>query len=211
MFTKTAKDLTGQKFGRLTVLERTENYRAPNGTSGAMWLCQCDCGNVLKVRAPDLKSGHTRSCGCLHRDNKPNLTHGLSRTRLSNIWHNMKQRCLNPSNPGYSGYGGRGIILCDEWKEDFKPFYDWAMANGYDDKLSLDRIDVNGNYEPSNCRWATQKEQCNNTRINRYVLYEGKEYTMAELARHLNINYSSVKKMISEMDLPNWGGRNPQQ
>lgn len=182
---------------------------APNGTKGAMWLCQCECGNILKVRAPDLKNGHTKSCGCLHKESKPNLTHGLGHTRLNNIWCNMKQRCFNPSNPGYHRYGGRGITMCDAWKNDFMEFYSWAMSNGYNDDLSIDRIDVDGNYEPSNCRWATQQEQSNNTRINRFVLYEDKEYTMSELARHLNVDYSAIKKMIKDDSLPNRGGRKP--
>ena len=141
-------DLTGQRFGRLTVLERTE----------LKWLCKCDCGNKKIVAGGHLVSGDTKSCGCLR------IKHGMRNTRLYSIWHGMKERCYNTKHKFYKHYGGRGIKVCEEWKNDFQTFADWALSHGYADNLTIDRIDVNGNYEPSNCQWATNAEQQRNKR-----------------------------------------------
>lgn len=161
------QDLTGNKFHRLTVLGFIRKDRHYN----SYWLCRCDCGNETAVTAGRLRSGHTKSCGCYSIEKaketciKRNTTHGLSEHRLYNIWCNMKERCFNPNNPDYiKWYGSRGITICDEWKNSFQSFYDWAINNGYSDELSIDRKDVNGNYEPGNCRWATAKEQVKNQR-----------------------------------------------
>ena len=155
-------DLTGQRFGRLTVVERTGTSKNGN----ALWACRCDCGNVAVVRGASLKNGITRSCGCLIAESTKdrNTTHGLRKTRLYHVWANMKDRCLNPNTPSYSYYGGRGITICDEWRDDFQAFYDWAMANGHRDDLSIDRIDNDKGYNPDNCRWATHSEQMHNRR-----------------------------------------------
>ena len=186
-------DLTGQRFGRLTVIERTVSTN-----KNAKWRCECDCGNIVSVFGMDLKSEKTKSCGCIHSQQlaKRNYKHGLSYTRQINIWRAMKNRCYNSKSEAYHNYGGRGITVCDEWLHDFKTFYDWAMANGYRDDLTIDRIDVNGNYEPSNCRWVNREQQANNQRGNHLVTYKGETHTIAEWARIKHINYGVLRQRL---------------
>ena len=150
--------------------------------------CQCDCGNEI-IRSSSNIINTTRHCGCVKHSNAKK--HGQGSTRLYRIWSGIKQRCLNPKAPPYKNYGGRGIKLFDDWL-DFEPFSQWAYANGYSDSLSIDRIDVNGNYEPNNCRWATMKEQANNRRTNVLIKFNGKKYTYKELAQLLGITISAL-------------------
>lgn len=186
-------DLTGSRFGRLVVVERAENIGRTT-----RWLCRCDCGNTVVVRQPDMRSGRTQSCGCIHKEQLAdrNRTHGLSYTRLCSIWRAMKVRCYSQNSQAYPNYGGRGIKICDEWKNDIEAFYTWAMANGYDDHLSIDRIDVDGNYEPSNCRWADKRTQANNTRSNRILECDGKAQTISQWSAETGIKAHTIRKRI---------------
>lgn len=153
-------DLTGKRFGKLTVIQRVQNKG-----NKVNWLCQCDCGNTTIVQGSNLKNGHIRSCGCLISET--NTKHGKWNSRIYRIYHAMKQRCYNSSSEHYDCYGGRGISICPEWLHDFQAFYNWAMSHGYSDELSIDRIDVNGNYEPGNCRWAEPSLQTFNQRTRK--------------------------------------------
>lgn len=189
-------DITGKKYGKLTVIEFAGRIRQPSGKICTMWKCRCDCGNYCTIRADSLKMGCTQSCGCLKQKQdkinlKKNHRHKMSGTRLYGIWQKMKDRCYNSNVKCYPRYGGRGIKMCYEW---LKPdnFIQWSLENGYSNKLTIDRIDNNGNYEPSNCRWITNKEQCRNRRSNIMVEYNNKKMTLIELAEQINIPYKTL-------------------
>lgn len=194
--TKRFKDLTGQRFGRLIVL----SYAHTNQHGKAIWHCRCDCGNEKDIIGCSLTRGLTKSCGCLHdeksKDNckvmsNSNKKHEECKTRLYNIWHGMKARCGNPNNTSYEKYGGKGIKVCDEW-QDYLSFREWALNNGYSESLTIDRINNNGNYEPSNCRWATIREQENNRTNNVLLTAFGKTQTMSQWAKEKNICKSTL-------------------
>lgn len=160
--------LEGERYGKLVVVEEAEPIYSKTGKMIRRWKCRYDCGNITIVRHGDLRNGSTVSCGCYNYEKESAVkTHGYSRTKLGNVFEGMKQRCNNPKNKNYEKYGGRGIKICTEWLNDPKKFFDWAIKNGYKEGLSIDRIDVNGNYEPDNCRWADNETQCLNQRLRK--------------------------------------------
>lgn len=187
---KKAIDMTGKKFNRLTVIKRV--YR--EGCKKVLWLCKCDCGELDIVEGYALRNDKVKSCGCLREEavKAKSITHGLAHTPIYNVWCSMKARCMNSNNEHYSDYGGRGIKVCDEWRHDFTSFYNWAIENGFNEGLTLDRKNVNGNYEPSNCRWVDMQTQQNNRRDNRKIKFEDEEYSISEFARKLSLPYDYV-------------------
>lgn len=196
------QDLTGMQFGKLTVIERAEN--TPNGN--ARWLCQCNCmgpNSLVIVRAHDLKNGKTKSCGCLH-DGHPK--HNGCGTHLYNSYSCMMQRCYNPTDIGYHNYGGRGIGVCDEWNNNFPAFREWAYENNYEENkgLTIDRIDVNGNYEPSNCKWSTKKEQANNRRTCVMITYFNETHNLKEWCEILNLPYQVIQNRYTRCGWDFW-------
>lgn len=150
--------LAGQKFNRLSVIEKV----VAHNKSSSFWKCKCDCGSIIEVSGAHLRSGHTKSCGCFIKDNPPTITHGYSRNknRTYKTWLEMRQRCNNPKSDKHQWYGGRGITICERWNN-FVVFLEDMGERP--EKMTLDRINNDGNYEPSNCRWATQKEQIRNS------------------------------------------------
>lgn len=192
------EDLRGRQFGRLTVVD--ESSRRDGHSS--WWWCECECGKRVEVRRSCLMRGDTKSCGCLNseksaeRGRKAMTKHGWYGTRVYHIWHSIVDRCESPNCSQYSNYGGRGIKVCDEWRSDPKAFCEWATANGYADNLSIDRIDVNGDYEPSNCRWITINEQQTNKRNNVKITYRGKTQCVAEWARELGVSQGNIYARI---------------
>ena len=189
---KHLSDLTGSRFGRLIVLRKIQAACRKNGQKRMeeKWLCLCDCGKETEVFRQTLLRNvpaPTRSCGCLSREMtaERSITHGNSKSRLYAIWENMKTRCYNKSNNKYQYYGGRGIKICESWRNDFLAFQKWALSNGYNDSLTIDRIDSNGNYTPENCRFLTMEKQNNNRRSNKYIEVDGLTLTYAEWGKRL--------------------------
>lgn len=185
-------DLTGKKFGLLTVIGLAET-----DTRKTYWVCKCDCGNMKTVRSDSLLCGAIKSCGCIKRkQDEVNLTknhrHKMSGTRIYSEWQGMKGRCYNKGNARYADWGGRGIEVCEQWRNSFESFYTWAMANGYQDNLTIDRIDNNGNYCPENCRWVGQQEQCRNRRSNINITIGNSTRTLMEWCEIFQVDYKNV-------------------
>lgn len=182
-------DLTGKKYNRLTVIEQKE----PDKRGEIQWLCECDCGNTKIVASYNIRKGLVKSCGCYQRDRVK--THGMSKTTEYLSWQHMKDRCNNPKNKHYHNYGGRGIKVCDRWVDSFENFLE-DMGKKPDNSYSIDRMDVNGNYEPDNCRWATYEEQSNNMRNTIKIDIKGQTKTLRDLSNENGIIKSCLDRRI---------------
>lgn len=187
------EDLSGRRFGSLTAL----SYAYRSDVGHIYWNCRCDCGNEVTVRANSLLRGDTTSCGCYVRSHNRELNtkHGMYGTPLNSVWNSMKQRCNNPNHQAYKNYGARGIFICDEWN-DFENFRDWALSNGYEEGLTIDRINNDDGYYPENCRWVDMITQANNRRTNTYITWNDETHTIAEWARLFGITYSALIQRI---------------
>lgn len=188
------KDLTGERFGKLVVLNNEPNLKSHS----TRWKCKCDCGNIVIVYTSSLKSGATQSCGCLWK--KKISKHNMYGTRIYCIYDGMKTRCYNKNFKRYKDYGGRGIKICNEWNDKengFMNFYNWAINNGYRDDLTIDRINNNGNYEPNNCRWVDIKTQANNKTNNFFVTFDNETHTISEWSKILKINKQTLRSRFS--------------
>lgn len=193
------KDITGQTFGRLTALYRV----GKNKQNNAVWHCKCQCGNETDVSLPALQNGKSLSCGCLKKEKliERNTKHGLTKTRIYKEWKAIKDRCYRPTHEYYEYYGGKGIQVCEEWKNNFDNFYEWAINNGYQDDLTIDRKDNTKNYCPENCRWVTSKEQANNRTNNVVVNYNGVWLSINEVASILGKSYGYVYQHYRNLGL----------
>jgi hypothetical protein len=175
------------KYGKLTIIEIVEKKKYKNGSVVIFVKCKCECGNEKIINFNNIKRGLVKSCGCIVK-----TRNGLSKTREYQIYRHIINRCFNQKDINYKNYGGRGIKVCDEWINNFEAFYNWATKNGYTEKLTIDRINVNGDYEPANCRWTTMKQQQNNRTNNRIIEYRGKRKTITEWAIIYNMSYRNL-------------------
>lgn len=182
------KHYIGEKINHLTILEKLEEK---DKYGNKLWLCKCDCGNITKLNSSAL--ANVKGCGC----KIDNIKHNMSKTKLYRSWNRMKNRCYAKSMACYELYGGRGIKVCDEWKNNFLSFKEWALNNGYKENLSLDRINVDGDYEPNNCRWITMFEQASNKRTNVFYTINGITKTQTQWARYYNIPITNLRRRLS--------------
>lgn len=198
--TKKINVKNGDKYGLLTIIEEAEG-RYSGKHRRRIFLCKCDCGNFKKIALNSLRTGHTKSCGCIkkitaRKNGLKGVTHGMSDTKLYDVWRGMKKRCYLESNPSYEDYGGRGIKVCESWLSSFEVFSEWAIANGYEEKLSIERIDVNGDYEPDNCEWIPLSRQSLNKRNTRYITHNNKTLTLREWSEKLDLSYGALKRRL---------------
>lgn len=179
-----------------------------SGKKIIVYRCICDCGNEVLVDARHLRDGSTKSCGCFksekqretgRKSGKSTFTHRMTGTRIYRIWGNLVSRCCDCNNPAFNNYGGRGITVCDEWKNSFEEFYRWALESGYTDDMTIDRIDNDSGYCPENCRWSTKIEQANNTRNNIFYMYKGELLTLAEISRICGVPYKTLHRRIRSL------------
>ena len=193
------RDLTGERYGRLTVVRRGLDRIYSNGVHMPTWVCLCLCGNVKEIPQSSLVHGYSQSCGCLQSETTAsrNTSHGHSRERLYRVWHGIKQRCENPHSKVYQHYGGKGIRVCKEWQDNYMAFREWALANGYDEtaergKCTVDRIDVDGDYCPTNCRIVAQAQQTRNTTRNKWITIGGITQLEVDWANELGIKLATL-------------------
>lgn len=195
---------SGDRFGRLVVIERAPDYVTASGKKYPQYLCRCDCGNVKTIDKRNLVKGFTQSCGCLRNERVAEVCgkHGDTDSRLYNVWCAIKRRCYNPTVPEYKNYGARGIQMCDEWKDDYGAFMKWAYDNGYQQDAprgvcTIDRIDNTKGYSPDNCRWVSMTVPTNNLRTNHRITYNGETHTIAEWARIYQQKYRFVYQRLT--------------
>lgn len=188
-------DMTNKRFGRLVVIKADKR----NKHGELYWLCKCDCGNVKSIKGSKLRNGWTQSCGCLQKEwvSEHFSSHRMSNSSLYKIWGNMKTRCYSPKNNRFYCYGGRGIKVCDEWL-DFNNFAEWAFANGYEEGLSIERKNINRNYEPDNCCWIPLKNQTQNRSNTVWITYHNQTMCMAEFARKMNVSVNVIRNRIKK-------------
>lgn len=189
------KNEIGNNYGRLNVLSRgssTNNH--------AYWNCICECGNLTTVRGADLRNNKIRSCGCLKNETTSKIfkKHGLSNHKLYDVWTKIKSRCYNKNDKDYKNYGGRRIKVCDEWMNDFMSFYNWSLSSGYIDKLTIERIDVNNDYKPSNCKFIPNCEQSLNWRRSLKFTYKGETKDIRYFSNKYNINYYALRARLTQ-------------
>lgn len=188
-------DITGQKFGRWTVISHYHNN---------YWTCRCDCGTIRHLASYDLRIGETQSCGCYQKEraSETHKKHGYTGKRLYRIYHKIRERCYRPNNRNYKYYGGRGITICDEWYHNFQAFMEWSLSHGYTDDLTIDRIDNEKGYAPDNCRWVTMQRQNCNRRNNHLLEFNGQTKTVSDWSRETGIKQQTILHRINRMG---WG------
>lgn len=194
-------DITNNRYGKLVAIERSTNISGKTA-----WKCKCDCGNITYVSTSNLTCNRIRSCGCLKLEKllERSTTHNQRHTYLYEVWKGIRQRCKNSKHSSYHNYGGRGIKVCEAWDKSFQAFYDWSYANGYSTenqkdeklKLTIDRIDNNGNYEPSNCRWVDRKTQTRNMRTTRFITFNGQNKSVSEWCEIYGIKLQTFNTRI---------------
>ena len=190
-------NLTGQRFGRLIVLKKSEKR---DNKGNVFWTCRCECGKIKDICSRELRRRHSISCGCYNKEHNQNTlgqrrymkTHGKTNTKLYRVYRTMITRCCNKNCKKFNNYGGRGITVCPEWRKDFQTFYDWAISHGYKENLTIERIDVNGNYCPENCKWIPSYLQAKNKTTTHFIEYEGKIQTIQDWAKEKGINPDTI-------------------
>lgn len=199
-------DITGQKFGKLTVIKRVENHITTGGQTKVMWLCRCDClgeNSEITTNSQNLRNGRTKSCGCVSSRNtigERSKTHGMAGTTLYAAWEAIKQRCENPNSSSYHRYGAIGRKMYKEWYESYEAFYDYVskLPNFGEKGYTLDRIDNTKGYEPNNVRWADKITQSNNRRNNHYIEYNGKKQSLSQWAREYSMPFSTLSQRLNK-------------